>query len=212
MRKPNFFFVVQPTIQRGTDLRGKLIGIQGFGGNSHQSAQLYVSHFDSTPPATFSSCFRAGEEPGAARADATGPASTPPATPPYPAMAERDGMRVLGTPDDLQVEIPFTGVGTSVEKIATQRDEVKRAVAAQLAAVRAIQSEREAVIRVMVDRLALDPELAASTYEQVRGAWNTEGTVSREGIDTLQRLDIEAGRAGRRRALRADRGCLRAGG
>ena len=43
--KPNFFMLTQPTIQQGGDLRGKVLGVTGYGGNSHVTAQLYVSSF-----------------------------------------------------------------------------------------------------------------------------------------------------------------------
>src|SRR5258708_19966943 len=47
--KPNFFMLAQPTIQQGSDLRGKVLGVTGYGGNSHVTAQLYVSSFGLAP-------------------------------------------------------------------------------------------------------------------------------------------------------------------
>ncbi|HZU05277.1 MAG TPA: hypothetical protein VFB73_04840 [Chloroflexota bacterium] len=49
------------------------------------------------------------------------------------------------------------------------------------------------MVRLMQERFALEPDVAALTYEQLRSNWTRDGAVSREGIATLQRLDVEAG-------------------
>jgi hypothetical protein len=46
---------------------------------------------------------------------------------------------------------------------------------------------------VMVDRLAIEPEIAAATYDQTRASWSRDGSIARDGVETLQRLDVESG-------------------
>jgi hypothetical protein len=70
---------------------------------------------------------------------------------------------------------------------------VKRMLKAQLAALQAIQTERDAVVRIMAERFAMEPDIAAATWDQIHRSWSRDGTMSREGVETLQRLDVEAG-------------------
>lgn len=190
-RKPNFFLVVRPEIRSGTDLRGKAVGMQGPGGNSHQTMQLYMSALGLDPQDV--QYLALGEESVLFESLKLGRVEAVPLSPPYPAQAEREGMRVLATPDDLTIEYPFTGVGASVDKIAHQRDQAKNTLKAQLDALQALQNDREAVVRVLVDKFALEPAIAEATFDQIRSSWGTDGAVPRDGIETLLRLDIEAG-------------------
>jgi ABC-type nitrate/sulfonate/bicarbonate transport system substrate-binding protein len=116
-----------------------------------------------------------------------------PLTPPYPALAERQGMHVLGTPDDLRIEYLFSGIGTSVAKIAQQREAVRQVLKARLATLDALRSEREMVIPIMIERLAMEPEIAAATYDHVHGLWSRDDSISGQSVDLLQRLDVESG-------------------
>ncbi len=190
--KPNFFLVTDAGVRQAADVRGKVIGVTGYGGNSHVTAQLYVAALGLDPQHDVQ-YLSLGEENVLWESLKLGRIQGAPLTPPYPALAEREGMHVLGRPDDLTIEYPFTGVGTSVEKITSQRAEVKRMLKAQLAALQAIQTERDAVVRIMAERFALEPEIAAATWEQIHTSWSRDGSISREGVETLQRLDIEAG-------------------
>ncbi|HLH26856.1 MAG TPA: ABC transporter substrate-binding protein [Chloroflexota bacterium] len=190
--KPNFFLITQPEVRQAADVRGKVFGVTGYGGNSHVTTQLYVAALGLDPQHDVQ-YLNLGEENVLWEALRLGRIDGAPLTPPYPALAEREGMHVLGRPDDLTLEYPFTGVGTSVEKIAAQRDEVKRMLKAQLDALAAIQTERDAVIQVMIDRFAMEPDIAATTWDQVHTSWSRDGSISPEGVDTLQRLDVEAG-------------------
>jgi NitT/TauT family transport system substrate-binding protein len=190
--KPNFFLVTEPAIRQAADLRGKVLGVTGYGGNNHVTSQLYVTALGLDPQRDVQ-YLSLGEENVLWEAIRLGRIDGAALTPPYPALAEREGLTVLGRPDDITLEYPFSGVGTSVDKIAAHRDEVKRMLRAQLAALQAIQTEREAVVRIMVERFALEPDIAAATWEQVRSSWSRDGSISREGVETLQRLDVETG-------------------
>jgi ABC-type nitrate/sulfonate/bicarbonate transport system substrate-binding protein len=190
--KPNFFLITEPNVREAADLRGKVLGVTGYGGNSHVTTQLYVAALGLDPQHDVQ-YLNLGEENVLWESIKLGRIDGAPLTPPYPALAEREGMHVLGRPDDLTLEYPFTGVGTSVDKIATHRDDVKRMLKAQLAALQAIQTEREAVVRIMADRFAVEPDVAALTWDQIHTSWSRDGSISREGVETLQRLDVEAG-------------------
>ena len=36
-------------------------------------------------------------------------------------------------------------------------------------------------------------KIAAATYDQTRASWSRDGSIAREGVETLQRLDVESG-------------------
>ena len=45
----------------------------------------------------------------------------------------------------------------------------------------------------MVERFAMEPDIALAAYDQVRALWATDGALAREGVETLLRLDVENG-------------------
>ena len=95
--KPNFFMLTQPTIQQGSDLRGKVLGVTGYGGNSDVTAQLYVSSFglDSQHDVQY---LNLGEEPVLWESLRLGRIDGAPMSPPYPALGERAGDERAGRP------------------------------------------------------------------------------------------------------------------
>ena len=82
-----------------------------------------------------------------------------------------------------------------MDKIAAHRDEVKRMLRAQLAALQAIQTDRDAVVRIMADRFAVEPDIARCHLEQIHTSWSRDGSISREGVETLAAARREAARS-----------------
>jgi NitT/TauT family transport system substrate-binding protein len=192
VHKPNFFLVTRPSVQQGSDLRGKMLGVGSFGGTTHQTAKLYAAHFGLDPEHDVQ-YLSLGDESLILETMRLGRVDAAPLSPPLPAIAQSEGLRVLASPDQLTAEYPFIGVGTSVQKIASQRDAVSQMLKGYVTALQAVRTRREAVVQLMINRWNLAPDVAAVTYEQLLPTWTGEAAARREGIETLLRFDIEAG-------------------
>ena len=112
--------------------------------------------------------------------------------PPFPFLARREGFTLLASaPDELQ--LAFSGLSTSQDAIARRGDMVRRVIRAEIDALRYIRAERAGAIRVMAERFATEPEVAAQTYDLIVGSFSHDGGIPREGMDAVLALDKEEG-------------------
>ena len=112
--------------------------------------------------------------------------------PPFPFLARREGFTLLASaPDELQ--LAFSGLSTSQDTIARRGEMVRRTIVAELEALQYLRADRASTLRLMADRFAIEPDLAAQTYDLIIGSYSRDGGLPREGVDTVLALDKEEG-------------------
>jgi ABC-type nitrate/sulfonate/bicarbonate transport system substrate-binding protein len=87
----------------------------------------------------------------------------------------------------------FTGLSTSLDVIARRGDMLRRVIKSEIEAIQYMHADREGTLRIMAQRLEVEPEVAAQAYELIIGAISRDGTISREGMDNVLALDKEEG-------------------
>jgi ABC-type nitrate/sulfonate/bicarbonate transport system substrate-binding protein len=113
-------------------------------------------------------------------------------SPPYPYIAQREGFQLLANSLE-EIELAFTGLGTSLDILARRPDLVRRTIRAEIQALRHMHAERDDTIRLFQDRFAMEPELAAQAYDMIIGAHTHDGSVSRAGVENLLAVEQEEG-------------------
>jgi ABC-type nitrate/sulfonate/bicarbonate transport system substrate-binding protein len=115
-----------------------------------------------------------------------------PVAPPFPALAEREGYRLLANAAEL-FAMPSTGVSASAAKLGADREQIVRLVAAEIEALRFIHGDRSATVALIAQRFEMDHAIAERSYELVIASYATDGRLSREGLQLLLELDQAAG-------------------
>jgi ABC-type nitrate/sulfonate/bicarbonate transport system substrate-binding protein len=82
---------------------------------------------------------------------------------PHSLIAKQHGYRILGSAADA-LEIPFSGLGASVQKIQRQRDQVKRVIQAQMDTMRWIKTQKEEAVQFLKQHFGADEATAIESY------------------------------------------------
>ena len=76
-------------------------------------------------------------------------------SPPWPFEAEKRGFKILVKASDV-AQFPFAGICTNLDKIKSQREQVKKVIRAELDALRFIRERRQESIDLIVKLFKMD--------------------------------------------------------
>jgi ABC-type nitrate/sulfonate/bicarbonate transport system substrate-binding protein len=102
---------------------------------------------------------------------------------PYNVMLERRGFRKILFVGDV-IPSPLAGLGTKLEKIQKQPDEIQRLVRATLRGIRYAKDNKPEAIRSIMKWSEMDQELAEGSYEMAASSWSITGAATSKGIQT----------------------------
>jgi ABC-type nitrate/sulfonate/bicarbonate transport system substrate-binding protein len=181
-----FSLVVAPEITSVRDLKGKVIGINAFGGTQAVVSEAYLKHVGLEPGKSVKLLALGGE---AARMAALEKrlihATLLP--PPGNVFAETQGYKILVRADEIAdiAKVPSNLFGTHIEKIRQNRAEVRSVIVAILRGHRFIQQEREGTIRLIREWNELDLPAARRVYELSKAAYAEDGRLDEVAIRNL---------------------------
>jgi ABC-type nitrate/sulfonate/bicarbonate transport system substrate-binding protein len=111
--------------------------------------------------------------------------------PPFSVQLKREGYPILAQTSDYVV-IPFSGLGATLEKIKTNRAQVKKMVKAEIEALRYIHDNAAGTTEVIRKRFSMDDKLARESYEAVVNSFSKDGRVPLDGVDILLQIEKDA--------------------
>jgi NitT/TauT family transport system substrate-binding protein len=190
IRAPFFTIIAQPKFQQVKDLKGATIGLTSIGGTNHVSTRLTLRQFGLDPERDVK-FLAIGDEKVVYDAFKFGRIDAVALAPPFSLQLKREGYPLLANTADYVV-IPFSGLGTTIERIKTNRPQVKRLLKAEIEALRFIQSNATGTTEVIRKRFSMDEKSARESYEAVVNAFSRDGRVPLEGVDILLQIEKDA--------------------
>jgi ABC-type nitrate/sulfonate/bicarbonate transport system substrate-binding protein len=103
---------------------------------------------------------------------------------PYNVRLEHKGFRRILFVGDV-IPSPLAGLGTKVEKIQQQPDEIQRLVRATLRGIRYAKDNKAEAVRSIMKWSDMDQALADGSYQMAVSGWSLSGAATPEGIRTL---------------------------
>jgi ABC-type nitrate/sulfonate/bicarbonate transport system substrate-binding protein len=191
MRAPVFSLVARPENTAPAQLRGKTVGITNFGGSNDQVTRLMLKHHGLEPQRDVN-LVPIGDAPVQFEVLKLGQVDSIVVSLPFPVLAKKEGFLILSNAQDL-VSMPISGMGTTQTKLDTQRDQAVRVVKSEIQALRHVRSHPDDAIALVAELFDMDPATAREVYEFVLPAYSQDGTVERQGVETLMDLEIEDG-------------------
>jgi ABC-type nitrate/sulfonate/bicarbonate transport system substrate-binding protein len=169
-----------PPLQSVEQLRGQTIAVNSIGGGPQNSAILGLEQLgidarsDITwlPAGSGPELFLALQQ-GAAQAGVFGGPEIP--------RAEALGFATVVRLDEL-VQLPESGISTSVAKLEGQRDQVKRVLRALLRGLAYVKADREGTLPALMQHLNTSREEAAEAYDAARPGFGDDGTLSQQSL------------------------------
>jgi len=171
--------VVAPGIQSIEQLRGQTIAVGVIGDGPYNAGVLALAHFGIGPDeVTWMGAGGTTErilavQQGAAQAVILGSSEVP-------------GAKAVGLVPILHLNeiapLPEGGAATTVRKIETQRDQVKRVVRALVRALQYLKSNREGSIPILMQFLSLSRETAEEVYDATLSDFVDDGTIDERSL------------------------------
>jgi ABC-type nitrate/sulfonate/bicarbonate transport system substrate-binding protein len=90
------------------------------------------------------------------------------------------------------VTIPFSGLGTTLDRIKNNRPQIKRLLKAEIEALRFIHGNAAGTTDVIRKRFNMDEKLARESYDAVVDAFSRDGRVPLDGVDILLQIEKDA--------------------
>lgn len=187
IKAPFFSIIGQQKFKTAKDLRGAVIGLTSIGGTNHISTRITLSKlgFDPDKDVKF---LAIGDEKVMFDAFKAGRADVVVLAPPFSVQLKREGFPILAQTAQ-HVVIPFSGVGTTINRIENHRAQVKRVLKAEIEAMRFIQANAAGTTEVIRKRFNMDGKLARESYEAVAEAYSRDGRVPLDGVDILLQIE-----------------------
>jgi len=192
LAKPGHWLVSKQAIKSIGALKGARIGIQQFGGGDHYSAReiLAGAGIDPDKDVTF---LQIGAGPTRLAALMAQAIDASPLTEIETMRAQALNYSVLKFAGDV-MEMPLTGISTSLAKIDKQPQQVQRVAQTILKALQFVRQNKKASVKILADWLKLDPAQADKAYDLLYTAFSPDGRASDEGFNRLIELERKAGR------------------
>jgi ABC-type nitrate/sulfonate/bicarbonate transport system substrate-binding protein len=187
IRAPFFSIIGQNKFKTIKDVKGAVIGLTSIGGTNHISTRITLSKlgFDPDKDVKF---LAIGDEKVMFDAFKAGRADVVVLAPPFSVQLKREGYPILAQTAQY-VTIPFSGLGTTIERIQNNRAQIKRVLKAEIEAMRFIQGNVGGTTDVIRKRFNMDEKLARESYDIVVESFSRDGRVPLDGVDILLQIE-----------------------
>jgi len=190
IRAPFFSIVAQNKFKTVKDLKGAVIGLTSIGGTNHVSTRMTLRQFGLDIDKDVK-ILAIGEEKLMVDTFKMGRVDSIVVAPPFSVQLKREGFPILAQTAD-HVVIPFSGLGTTVDRIKNNRAQVKRVLKAEIEALRFIQNNAAGTTEVIRKRFHMDEKLARESYDVVVNAFSRDGRVPLDGVEILLQIEKDA--------------------
>lgn len=178
--KPLFALIARPGIGSVDELKGKLLGISSFGASTDTYARALLRRAKLTPNQDVKIIALGGGMNRIAAME-SGAIDAALIEAPYNVMLERKGFRKILFVGDV-IPSPLAGLGTRLERIQRQPDEVQRLVRATLRGILYAKNNRPDTVRSIMKWTDMDQGLAEGSYEMAASSWSATGAASAQGL------------------------------
>ena len=187
IRAPFFSIIGQNKFKSIKDLKGAVIGLTSIGGTNHISTRITLGKLGLDPDRDVK-FLAIGDEKVMFDAFKAGRADVVVLAPPFSVQLKREGFPILAQTAP-HVTIPFSGLGTTLERIQNNRAQIKRVLKAEIEALRFIQGNAAGTTEVIRKRFHMDEKLARESYDIVVESFSRDARVPLDGVDILLQIE-----------------------
>ena len=187
IKAPFFSFAANSKFKTIKDLKGATIGVTAIGGTNYISTRLTLRHYGLDPDKDVK-ILAIGDEKLMYEAFKIGRVDSVVIAPPFSVILRREGFPLLAHTGEL-LNFPFSGLGTTLDKIGKNRAQARKLLRGEIEALRFVRADPAGTTDVIRKRFSMDEKLARESYDVVVEAFSRDGRVPLEGVEIL--LGIE---------------------
>jgi NitT/TauT family transport system substrate-binding protein len=190
--RPAYTLFVRPEVTSVDQLRGKRIGVEGFGGATAMALTVALKHYgiDAMQDMVL---LQIGGDQLQLESMRNGATDAAALLAPIALLARADGFTPLLKLADL-AQMPQGGLSTTLTKLTQERDQARRVVRAHMQAQQWIVQNREATVQFLADLIQMDPADAEAAYDEAIPTYQGKGQVTRAGIESYLQVLRDNGR------------------
>jgi NitT/TauT family transport system substrate-binding protein len=188
---PAYTVFARPEIRTLDDLRGKRVGVPGFGGTSAVSMTQALKHYgiDASRDLVV---LQIGTDELIMESLRSGVLDAAPLSAPLSLTARREGFTPLLNVAEI-VQMPLGGLSVSLDRL-NEGEQARRVIRSLTEAQQWILQNRDESVQMVMDALKVDRPTAEGTYDETMPTYQGKGLVSREGIENTLQIVRESGR------------------
>jgi NitT/TauT family transport system substrate-binding protein len=176
LRKPPFFIVSEPSIQRPSELVGKRFAVDRIGSLQHLVSRLFLKHKGTDPEKVIFT--QTGSVSNTVTSLGQGAVSAALLSGPHNVIMVQKGFRQIGAADELPMQFPTSGLVVHEGKLKTETNRIKTVIRVMLETLAFSQRERAWVINYIKDKWKVEPRVAETVYEQWLSTVTHDGKIS----------------------------------
>jgi ABC-type nitrate/sulfonate/bicarbonate transport system substrate-binding protein len=164
MRKPPFYIVAEPAIQKPADLAGKRIGVDRIGSLQHLVARLFLKVKGVSPEKI--SFVQTGSVSNTVTSLSQGAIAAALLSGPHNVIMTQKGFRQLGGADELPMHFPTSGLVVTNARLKSDAERIKSMIRVMLESLEFGRREKSSVVAYLRDKWKLDAKIAEEVYGQ----------------------------------------------
>jgi ABC-type nitrate/sulfonate/bicarbonate transport system substrate-binding protein len=176
LRKPPFFLVAEPGVQRPTDLAGKRIGVDRIGSLQHLVARLMLKNKGADPEKAIFT--QTGSVSNTVTSLGQGAVAAAILSGPHNVIMTQKGFRQIGSADELATHFPTSGLVVNDAKLKSDAPRIKSVIRVMLDATAFCRKERTWVMNYIKDRWKVEQRIAETVYDQWLSILTPDGKIS----------------------------------
>jgi NitT/TauT family transport system substrate-binding protein len=174
LRKPPFFLVAEPSIQRPSELAGKRIGVDRIGSLQHLVARLLLKAKGTDPEKAIFT--QTGSVSNTVTSLGQGAVSAAVLSGPHNVIMTQKGFRQIGSADELPMQFPTSGLVVNEGELRSDAARIKRVIRVMLDSAAFCRKETSWVVNYIKEKL--EPKIAATVYDQWLSILTPDGKIS----------------------------------
>ena len=176
LRKPPFFLIAEPSIQRLGDLAGKRIGVDRIGSLQHLVVRLLLKAKGTDPEKAIFT--QTGSVSNTVTSLSQSAVSAAVLSGPHNVIMVQKGFRQLGAADELPMHFPTSGLVVNEAKLKTDATRIKSVIRVMLDASAFCRKEKTWVVNYIKDKWKLEQKVAETAYDQWLSILTPDGKIS----------------------------------
>ena len=181
LRKPPFYVVAEPSVQRLNDLAGKRIGVDRIGSLQHLVVRSLLRHKGADPEKAL--YIQTGSVSNTATSLGQGAVSAAVLSGPHNVIMTQKGFRQVGAADELPMQFPTSGLVLNESKLRSDTNRIKNAIRALLEASAFCRKEKAWMVNYIRDKWKIEAKTAETVYEQWLSILTPDGKI---GVKDMQ--------------------------
>jgi ABC-type nitrate/sulfonate/bicarbonate transport system substrate-binding protein len=176
LRKPPFYIVADPSIQKLDDLPGKRLGVDRIGSLQHLVSRLLLKVKGVNPEKVIFT--QTGSVSNTATSLAQGAVSAALLSGPHNVIMTQKGFRQIGAADELPMQFPTSGLVVHDSKIRSNPDRIKSVIRVMLDSIAFSHREKAWLIQYIKEKWKVDAKVAETVYQQWLSTLTSDGKIN----------------------------------